>query len=152
MKKNVIIGLGNDLLGDDAIGLITARRLKNFFNDTIDVFESPNGGLELLDYLEGYENALILDSLYTNKYPSGYITVYSVNDFISFQSSTPHYIGLPEVVNIAKELNISIPKNIVVLLMEVENPYELSINLSNSVENNKERYYLKSLEIINSFK
>lgn len=152
MKKNVIIGLGNDILGDDAIGLITARRLKNFFNDTIDVFESPNGGLELLDYLEGYENALILDSLYTNKYPSGYITVYSVNDFISFQSSTPHYIGLPEVVNIAKELNISIPKNIVVLLMEVENPYELSINLSNSVENNKERYYLKSLEIINSFK
>ena len=152
MKKNVIIGLGNDVLGDDAIGLITARRLKNFFNDTIDVFESPNGGLELLDYLEGYENALILDSLYTNKYPSGYITVYSVNDFISFQSSTPHYIGLPEVVNIAKELNISIPKNIIVLLMEVENPYELSTNLSNSVENNKERYYLKSLEIINSFK
>ena len=152
MKKNVIIGLGNDLLGDDAIGLITARRLKNFFNDTLDVFESPNGGLELLDYLEGYENALILDSLYTNKYPSGYITVYSVNDFISFQSSTPHYIGLPEVVNIAKELNISIPKNIVVLLMEVENPYELSTNLSNSVENNKEKYYLKSLEIINSFK
>jgi hydrogenase maturation protease len=152
MKKNVIIGLGNDILGDDAIGLITARRLKNFFNDTIDVFESPNGGLELLDYLEGYENALILDSLYTNKYPSGYITVYSVNDFIPFQSSTPHYIGLPEVVNIAKELNISIPKNIIVLLMEVENPYELSTNLSNSVENNQERYYLKSLEIINSFK
>jgi len=152
MKKSVIIGLGNDVLGDDAIGLITARRLKIFLNNNIDIFESPNGGLELLDYLEGYENALILDSLYTNKYPAGYITTYSINDFIPFQSSTPHYIGLPEVVSIAKELNISIPKNIIVLLIEVMNPFELSTKLSSIIENKKEEYYLKSLEIIKGFK
>lgn len=150
MNKNVVIGLGNDILGDDAIGLITARKIKKLFSD-IDVFESPNGGLELLDYMEGYDNALILDSMFSGKYPVGYISTYSINDFEAFQTSTPHYIGLPEVVRLAKELNIILPKQIVVLLIEVTNPFELSTKLSDVITNKVEDFLLRSVEIIKKF-
>ena len=59
MNKISVIGLGNDILGDDAVGLLAVRELKKYYGDKIDIFESPNGGLELLDYMEGYYKTLI---------------------------------------------------------------------------------------------
>lgn len=151
MNKIVIIGLGNDILGDDAIGLIAARELKNQFGNKIDVFESPNAGLELLDYLQGYEKALILDSLYTGQYPAGTIVTYSASDFESSSSATPHYIGLPEVIKLAEKLEIPIPIKIDILLMEVENPYEVTTEMSRKVRGRIEEFVTKSKDIITGF-
>ena len=33
----LVLGLGNDILGDDAVGLLAARRLRAFLPDTVDV-------------------------------------------------------------------------------------------------------------------
>ena len=152
MKKIAIIGLGNDILGDDAIGLIAARELKKIYKDSIEVFESPNGGLELLDYLEGYDFALILDSLYTGQYPVGSIVTYSASDFESSTASTPHYIGLPEVVKLANKLGISIPADIKILLIEVENPYEVTTQISADVSNRRAILVRQAEEIIDNFR
>jgi hydrogenase maturation protease len=148
MNKISIIGLGNDILGDDAIGLIAARELKKYYDNKIDIFESPNGGLELLDYLEGYEKSLILDSLFTGQYLPGTIMIYSSSDFESSSSSTPHYIGLPEVLKLADKLNIAIPKDIKVLLIEVENPYEITTDISEIIKEKQEAFIRKAKDII----
>jgi len=145
MNKISIIGLGNDILGDDAIGLIAARELKKTYADKADVFESPNGGLELLDYLEGYEKALILDSLYTGEYPAGTIIQISSLDLSLSQQSTPHYIGLPEVLKLAEKIGISVPHEIILLLIEVENPYEVTHEMSELVKD-KMNEYIKCAE------
>lgn len=148
MQKISVIGLGNDILGDDAIGLIAVRELKEVFGSAIDVYESPNGGLELLDYLEGYDKALILDSLFTGEYPVGSIVEYSSSDFEISSASTPHYIGLPEVVKLAEKLNISIPKDIRILLIEVENPYEVTTIITKIVKAKAKHLINRAAEIV----
>ena len=57
----LVLGLGNDILGDDAVGLLAARRLRAFLPASVDVLEAAGGGIGLLDVLEGYDCALLLD-------------------------------------------------------------------------------------------
>jgi hydrogenase maturation protease len=151
MKKTVIIGLGNDILGDDAAGLIAVRELKNHYGEKVDLFESPNGGLELLDFLEGYEEAIILDSLYTGQYRAGTIIEYSSSDFESSTAQTPHYIGLPEVLKLAQKLGISAPKEIKILLIEIENPYEVTTEMSEIIKKRMSEFVRRAKKLVESF-
>jgi hydrogenase maturation protease len=148
MNKISVIGLGNDILGDDAIGLIAVRELKKRYDDNLDIFESPNGGLELLDYLEGYEKAIILDSLFTGQYSPGTIVTYTSSDFDLSTISTPHYIGLPEVLKLAEKLGISVPKEIKILLIEVENPYEVTKEISEIIKEKINEFVKQAIKII----
>ena len=61
----LVLGLGNDILGDEAVGLLAARRLRALLPESVDVVESGGGGLDLLDVLEGYDRAILLDSILT---------------------------------------------------------------------------------------
>jgi len=64
----VIIGLGNPILSDDAVGVRLARDVKRALgsrNDVTVVEECSVGGLNLLEYLEGFERAVVLDAIRT---------------------------------------------------------------------------------------
>src|SRR3990172_3705635 len=65
-NRILILALGNDIMGDDAAGLIAARELKKVFGSAVDIFEVSSAGFSLIDILEGYRKVLILDSI-----PSG---------------------------------------------------------------------------------
>jgi Ni,Fe-hydrogenase maturation factor len=43
----LVLGLGNDILGDDAVGLLAARRLRRHLPASIPILESASGGLTL---------------------------------------------------------------------------------------------------------
>lgn len=49
--------------------------------DSVDIVESGGGGLDLLDVLEGYDRAVLLDAILTGKHPPGTILEFSAEDF-----------------------------------------------------------------------
>jgi hydrogenase maturation protease len=130
----LVLGLGNDILGDDAVGLVAARRLRVLLPDTVDVIESGGSGLDLLDLLEGYDRAVLLDAILTGKHPPGTILEFSAEDFKKDDAPSPHYAGLPTVIQLAESLGIAFPNVFHILAVEVENPYEVLERLSGPVE------------------
>lgn len=63
-----IIGMGNPILSDDAVGVHLARDVNVALCGRPDVRvieECSVGGLNLLDYLEGFERAVVLDAIRT---------------------------------------------------------------------------------------
>jgi len=66
--KTLLLGMGNPLLCDDAVGIRLARDIKTRLGAVagLDVIEECSaGGLNLLDVLSGYERVIILDSMRT---------------------------------------------------------------------------------------
>jgi hydrogenase maturation protease len=133
-EKNILVlALGNDLLGDDAIGLMVARALQNENENNIDIIESPVAGFALLDYLEGYDKVLLLDAMSTGAYPEGTIVELTPHNFQECIASSPHYVGLPEIFALAHRLDISFPNEVKILAMEISHPYELRESLSENI-------------------
>jgi len=128
------LGLGNDILGDDAVGLLAVRRLRVLLPVSVEVVEATGAGLDLLDLLEGYDKALILDAIMTGKHPAGTILEFSADDFRKENVRSPHYAGLPTVLQLAESLSIMFPQHIHIVAIEVENPYEVREGLSARAE------------------
>jgi hydrogenase maturation protease len=129
-QRILVLGLGNDILGDDAVGLLAARRLRASLPASVDVQESAGAGLDLLDVLEGYGGALILDAIVTGAHPPGTVLEFSAADFREVVAPSPHFAGLPELLQMARQLAIPFPETISVLACEVADPYQIREGLS----------------------
>jgi hydrogenase maturation protease len=131
--KTLVLGLGNELLGDDAVGILAARALKEDLEDKADVVESSLAGMALLDLFIGYDRAIIIDAVKTGRHPAGTIYELSPKDLSSVIAPSPHYAGLPELLATAKQLQLDFPKAIVIFALEVEDPYTIGGTLSDAV-------------------
>lgn len=126
----LVLGLGNDILGDDAVGLLAARQLRALGLAGVSVEESGGAGLDLLDFLEGYDRALLLDSIATGRHPAGTLLEFSAADFRKVVAPSPHYAGIPEMLRLAEALGIPFPAEIRILACEVADPYRIREGLS----------------------
>lgn len=134
-SKNLVLAFGNDILCDDAVGLHCARQLRSLFTETeLDVVESSEAGLVLMEYLEGYENALLIDAIRTEKVKPGTLLHFTRDDFRKVIAPSPHYAGLPEVFATAERLDLKMPSEIAVVAMEVENPFDFGEELTPVVQ------------------
>ena len=129
----LVLGLGNDILGDDAIGILAARELRARLPGIIEVIESAEAGLALMERMEGRECVLILDSIMTRQCEPGTVMDLGPEDFGKVAAPSPHYAGLPEVLALAKRLEIPFPSEIRILAMEVEDPFEIREGLTPKV-------------------
>lgn len=137
--KTLILGLGNELLGDDAVGVVAARMLKERLKDRADVVESSLSGMALLDLFIGYERAIIIDAVKTGRNPPGTISEMSPADLRAAIAPSPHYAGLPELLTTAHQLQLNFPKEIKIFALEVEDPYTIGAELSKPVRQALER-------------
>lgn len=66
--KTLVVGMGNPIVTDDAIGVRLAEALAARLRERPDVTVVPEcsvGGLNLLDVLSGYDRVVVLDSIKT---------------------------------------------------------------------------------------
>ncbi|MCC6353277.1 MAG: hydrogenase maturation protease [Verrucomicrobiae bacterium] len=133
MAAILVLGLGNDILGDDAVGILAARELRAGLPEVVEVVESAEAGLALLERFEGRERVLILDSIMTRQCEAGTILELGPEDFGKVAAPSPHYAGLPEVLALAGRLGIPFPSEIRILAMEVEDPFEIREGLTPKV-------------------
>lgn len=135
MKKapTIVLAMGNDIVADDGAGLAVARELKKEGLPGADVVETGEAGLALVELLEGYQNAVLVDSIKTGHSPPGTVLEFTENEFKKVVAPSPHYAGLPEVLELAGRLKLDFPKRFRIFALEVENPYEIREGLSPSV-------------------
>ena len=130
MARTLVLGLGNDFAGDDALGVLVARRLLLELEGVADVVESASSGLGLLEVLAGYERAVIVDSVVTGRAPPGTIVELGLDEVGEVVAPSVHHTGLPELAAVAARLDLDFPSTTRVLAVEVVDPYTLGAGLS----------------------
>jgi hydrogenase maturation protease len=128
--RTLVLALGNDLLGDDGVGLSAARLLREQLKDEVAIVECEEAGLALLDLFVGYERMLLLDAVLTGTCAPGTVLEIAMSDFPKIAGSSPHYVGLPEVIEMAEQLGMHCPKEVRILALEVESLTDFREGLS----------------------
>lgn len=110
-----IIGLGNEFRGDDAVGLLAARRLQGVIGDHAEVIEAAMAGVELLELMKGAQVSLLIDAVCSGQAPGTIHRLDASSGSIApdlFPRST-HAVGVAEALELARELGVIPPKVIV---------------------------------------
>ena len=130
--------MGNTLLSDDGIGIITKRFLEKQLahNYNIDFCETSWGGFRIIDLLKGYDYAIIVDSIKTNSKPVGYIHHLQPADLLpTLRLTSYHDINFITALKLAKELNEKVPSLIDIYAIEIDDNITISESLNHSLWN-----------------
>lgn len=145
----LLLALGNDILSDDGVGFLAARALRGQFPcDSLEIIESGEAGLALLEFLEGRERVLILDSAVTGRAEPGTILEFTPDDFRNVVAPSPHYAGLPEVLELGGRLGVAMPRQICVLALEVADPFTIREELTPAVRDALPRFIARAAELL----
>jgi hydrogenase maturation protease len=109
--------LGNDLLADDAFGSVAAEELQRRFPQ-MDVIFTTDSGFHLIDYLADTPFLVIVDTLQMGRVPPGTLYVLRSSDIKSSYGPSPHYVGVFETLQLARELLPNVPKDVIILAVE----------------------------------
>jgi len=131
--RTLVLGLGNEYAGDDAIGVLAVRALRGELAMDADMVESAASGLALLEVLAGYEHAVIADSIRTGRSPAGTIIEAGLDDLGRATAPSLHQAGIPELAAVARRLGLGFPDRTRVLAVEVAGPLMFGAPLSEPV-------------------
>lgn len=128
--RTLVLGLGNEYAGDDAIGVLAVRALRAELTAAADVAESAASGMALIEVFAGYDRAVVIDSISTGRYPAGTILEFGIADLGRVAAPSLHQTGIPEMSAVAERLGIEFPTQTRVLAVEVANPPTFGAPLS----------------------
>jgi len=113
-----VLGLGNEILADDALGILVAREVKRRFGGAAEVVESSDAGFNLLDQLLDASRLVVVDTILTGASRPGTIHVYLGDRLAPTTGLSPHFIGLFEVLAVARELELRTPREVTIVAVE----------------------------------
>jgi hydrogenase maturation protease len=131
--RTLVLGLGNEYAGDDAVGVLAVRALRGKLAGGADVVESAASGLALLEVFAGYDRAVIADSIRTGRSPAGTIVEVRLADLGLATAPSLHQAGIPELAAVARRLGMGFPDRTRVLAVEVAGPLMFGAPLSKPV-------------------
>jgi hydrogenase maturation protease len=115
----LIIGLGNEVRGDDAAGLAAARQLKREFAERVEVLESGGDGAQLMQAWKDARSVIVVDAAASGT-PPGTVHRFDACDEAlpagRFGGST-HAFGLSEAIELARALG-ELPQRLVIYAIE----------------------------------
>jgi hydrogenase maturation protease len=106
-RDALIVGVGNPYRGDDAAGLLVARRLREACPAGVRVVETRGETAELLDVWEGAELVVLIDAVVADA-PPGTIYRFAVGaDPVPpvFARRSTHTLGVGEAIGLAAALD-----------------------------------------------
>lgn len=121
-----IIGIGNVLAGDDAIGISVAQQLKADNLKGIDILEMSQGGVGLLDLMDGAETVILIDAVKSGKPPGTIFCLESpdgmdqISNLARFSlTSSTHAFGLNKVLALGQTLE-RLPPTLILYGIELD--------------------------------
>ncbi len=141
--KTLILGLGNELYGDDGVGIHVVRELRKEFESAkkrrrkprnIDFEECSLSGLALLEVIVGYETLLIVDTIKKANASTGKIHILEEKDLRYIPGPSPHYISVPQTLEIGRKLQLKVPSAVKVVAVEAKNMYNLGEGLTEEMK------------------
>lgn len=117
LEPVLILGLGNSLVGDDGVGprVIQELRARNLPPGVV-VAEGGTAGLGLINLLEGYQRAIIVDAVDMDQSP-GQIARFTPHEARLNMAQTPlspHQLGIGDTLALAQTLGMDLPDLVIV--------------------------------------
>jgi hydrogenase maturation protease len=127
-----VVGVGNDMRGDDAAGLVVARRLRALAPEA-DVIERSGEPAELLDALDdGGEGVVLVDAVFSGAPPGEIHRLDASEVALPFAGgASTHGLGLAETIELGRALG-RLPPQLLVYGIE-GGAFELGAPLSPEV-------------------
>lgn len=117
MGKTLVLGIGNTIRGDDGVGIKISEALKGQLDfSAVEIKQTHESGINLLDKIFGYEKVVIIDSIQSQGEMIGDIYRWNLLEKWPGASAMPyslHNIGLAEILNLAYGL-IDTPKEVII--------------------------------------
>jgi len=119
-ERIVVVGLGNPVLTDDAVGIESARMLAERLAGTpVDVIQASWGGMRFIDLLAGYDRAIIVDAIEWKRGPPGTIYRLTADEAIpTVRAVSFHDMSLGSALALGRALDIPLPVEIVFFAVE----------------------------------
>lgn len=131
--RTLILGVGNRLLSDEGVGIHIVERLVAGYRipEEVVILDGGTLGLDLLYYLEGVENLLLIDAVEADREPGDVVRLVDdeVPSYLGMKIS-PHQIGIPDML-FAARLKDLYPKHVVLIGIQ---PAWLDVGLELSPE------------------
>ena len=137
--KLVVIGLGQELRGDDAVGIEIVRRWELEYPEKanlpdIQVEIAGLAGLDLLNLMEGMQAAILVDAVQSGAAP-GSLHELGTEELASFEAGagSAHGWGVAETLAMAEAVGNALPGKLLLLAVEAED-MSLGAGLSPAVQ------------------
>lgn len=133
MKKILVLGIGNILMGDEGVGVNTIKVLeRTSLPENVDLLDGGTGGFHLMAYFQEYENVIMIDAT-MDKRPPGTVSVIEPKFASDFPKSlSAHDIGLKDMIESITILG-KIPK-IYLITVTIEIIQSMQMELSAKVK------------------
>ena len=119
--NTLILGIGNPILTDDGVGIKIAHKLKEE-NAKLEVIETSEAGIALLDLIAGYNKLIIIDSIKIEKGRPGDLYKLELGDLKpSKDFSSSHGIGIATAFELGQRLGYSMPKFVSIYAVNIKN-------------------------------
>lgn len=139
-KKIAIMGFGNPVRSDDAVGIYVIEKLQKLLkdNDDISIFDMGTGAFEVLFGLQGHDKIILVDAVINTKEPIGSIFKVPANEVLRTPENNPlvflHSIKWDQALSYAKKiLREDYPEDVHVYLIAIRDT-KMDINLSKTVQ------------------
>jgi hydrogenase maturation protease len=116
--KTLILGFGNPILSDDGVGIRIAQKIKEE-NPYLEVIETSEAGIALIDHVDGYDKLVIIDSIKTEG-KSGELYKLELEDLKpSMYVFSTHGIDIATAFKLGESLGYHMPKYISLYAVEI---------------------------------
>ena len=131
-----IIGLGNPILTDDAVGIKVARRLQDILPKEMFVVEASAGGMELVELMLDHERIILIDAIMTEGGRAGDILRITPKDLTETANmNNMHNMSFKEALELWKQVAPErIPKEIIIFAIEVKDTTSFSEMMNPEIE------------------
>lgn len=139
--KTLLLGLGNNLRGDDAIGLEVVEYIRslNQVSNQVNIEATLASGIHLLSYFPNYERVCIVDSVQVEDHQVGRLWKTSPEKLRGdgFCMRVTHGIGIHSLVEIIRKIGYENPREVLLFLIGIQKMndyfYQCDDNLSSTL-------------------
>lgn len=133
-KTVLVLGIGNLVMSDDAVGVMVAQRLQQEyrFADNVEILDGGTLGLDLLPKLENITNLIMIDAVETGLKAGTCVRLCGQELPIALQTKvSPHQMGLKDLLAVS-ELMGHVPKEMVLIGVQ-PGSIEMEVGLTEDV-------------------
>ena len=132
----LIIGLGNPILTDDAIGWRVAQALREFLDNEpdglpvpVEISEACVGGLSLAEMMVGYRRAVVIDAIMTRGGVPGTVYCFKLPDLPgTLNTASSHDTNLVTALATLRRFEAMVPADDAIEIVAVEAQEVLSFS------------------------
>lgn len=135
LPRVLVLGLGNDILTDDAVGLRVVEAARECLSGEpdIEVKTTTEMGLALLDEIADRDCVVLVDSVQTGSAAPGQIHEIDSIELSRVLTTAPHFLGIGETLALGKMLGLAMPRDVRIIAIEVADPYTLGAEMTSVV-------------------